>query len=183
MCRAGGFRLTKFVSNSNELLISLPQKDRQQEAPDKKLLETSPDNEKALGVLWNIEDDKLGFPVYMKEKNLIRRGMLSSLNSIYDPLELAAPFMLERRKIIQSLCHQSLDWDEQIPDSMARQWKPWKSNLLLLEEITTERCFKPKKLGKIREYILHHFFAHQSIDMVSVATFEGLMKMIEFIAV
>ena len=102
---------------------------------------------------------------------------------MYDPLELAAPFMLERRRIIQSLCHQSLDWDEQIPDSMARQWKPWKSNVLLLEEITVERCFKPKKLGKIRKYNLHHFFAHQSIDMVSVATFEGLMKMIRFIAV
>ena len=109
MFKAGGFRLTKFVTNSNELLISFPRNDRIQEAPDKKLLETSPDNEKALGVLSNIEDDKL--PVHMKEKNLIRRGMLSSLNSIYDPLELAAPFMLERRKIIQILCHQSLDWD------------------------------------------------------------------------
>ena len=75
MFKAGGFRLTKFVTNSNELLISFPQNDRQQEAPDKKLLETSPDNEKALGVLSNIEDDKLGFPVHMKKKNLTRRGI------------------------------------------------------------------------------------------------------------
>ena len=75
MCRAGRFRLTKFVSNSNELLISLPQKDRKQQVPDKKLLETGPDNEKALGVLSNIEDDKLGFPVHMKKKNLTRRGI------------------------------------------------------------------------------------------------------------
>ena len=40
---------------------------------------------------------------------------------------------------------------------MARQWAAWKSNLILLEEIKVERCFKPKKLGKIREYSLHHF--------------------------
>ena len=32
-----GFRLTKFVSNSKELLMLIPQKDRQQEAPDKRL--------------------------------------------------------------------------------------------------------------------------------------------------
>ena len=29
MCRAGGFRLTKLVSNSKKLLMSIPQKDTQ----------------------------------------------------------------------------------------------------------------------------------------------------------
>ena len=40
---------------------------------------------------------------------------------------------------------------------MGRQWAAYKSNLLFLEDIKVERCFKPKKLGKIREYNLHHF--------------------------
>ena len=35
--------------------MSIPQKDRWQEAQDKRLLETIPDNERALHVLWNIE--------------------------------------------------------------------------------------------------------------------------------
>ena len=83
--------------------------------------------------------------------------MLSSLSSIYDPLGLAAPLKLEGRRIIQSLCQPKWDRDEQIPDNMARQWEAWKSNLLLLEDIKVERCFKPKKFGKIREYSLHHF--------------------------
>ena len=101
--------------------MSIPQKDRREEAPDKRLLETIPDNERALGVLWNIEDYKLGFQIQMKEKPLTRRGM-SSLSSIYDPLGLAVLVMLEGKRIFQSLCHQNLDWDEQISDSMARQW-------------------------------------------------------------
>ena len=50
ICRAGAFRLNKFVSNSKKLLMSIPQKDRRQVAPDKKLLEIFPDNERALGV-------------------------------------------------------------------------------------------------------------------------------------
>ena len=61
MCRTGGFRLTKYVSNSKELLMSIPQKDRRQEATAQRLLERIPDNERALGVLWNISDEKLGF--------------------------------------------------------------------------------------------------------------------------
>ena len=48
--RAVAFRLNKFVSNSKKLLMSIPQKDRRQNAPDKKLLEIFPDNERALGV-------------------------------------------------------------------------------------------------------------------------------------
>ena len=51
LCRAGGFRLTKFVSNSKDLLMSVSQRDRRQEAPDKRLLETISNNERALGVL------------------------------------------------------------------------------------------------------------------------------------
>ena len=53
--------------------------------------------------------------------------------------------------------HHKLDWDEHIPDSMAMQWAAWKSNLLIFEDIKVERCSKHKKLGKIREYSLHHF--------------------------
>ena len=70
MCRTGGFRLTKFVSNCTELLMSIPQKGRRQEAPDKRSLEAVLDY--ALGVLWNNEDGKLGFQVHMKEKLLTR---------------------------------------------------------------------------------------------------------------
>ena len=73
MCRAGCFRLTKFASNSKELLNVNPTK-RQvtRSSRFQRLLETIPDNEGALCVHWNIADDKLGFQVHMKEKPLTR---------------------------------------------------------------------------------------------------------------
>ena len=80
MDRAGGLRLTKFVSNSKELLMSIPQTDKQEDVPDKKLLETILDNKRALGVLWNTEDNKLRFQVHMKEKPSTRRETLSSIS-------------------------------------------------------------------------------------------------------
>ena len=40
MCMAGGFRLYKFLSNRKKLLMSIPRADIQEEAPNKKLIET-----------------------------------------------------------------------------------------------------------------------------------------------
>ena len=72
-CRAGCFRLTKFASNSKELLNVNPTK-RQvtRSSRFQRFLETIRDNEGALCVHWNVADDKLGFQVHMKEKPLTR---------------------------------------------------------------------------------------------------------------
>ena len=40
MCVAGGFRLHNFLSNRKKLLMSIPRADIQEEAPNKKLIET-----------------------------------------------------------------------------------------------------------------------------------------------
>ena len=81
----GGFNMTKFASSSKRVLQSIPEKDRKMGVKNSDLLRSLPE-ERALGVLWNVENDTLGFKVNLKEKPLARRGVLSVLNSIYDPL-------------------------------------------------------------------------------------------------
>ena len=61
-----------------------------------------------LGVLWNIEDDAFGFKVALKSKQISRRGVLSVLSSVYDPLGFGAPFLLKGKQILQGLCEQVL---------------------------------------------------------------------------
>ena len=46
------------------------------------------------------------------EKSSTRRGLLSMLSSVYNPLALGAPFILKRRRIIPQLCQEKLQWDE-----------------------------------------------------------------------
>ena len=70
--------------------------------------------EKALGIHWNMEKDKLDFDVNFKGKPHTKRGMLSMVSSIYDPLGLVSPFVQEGRKIIQMLCLNQLAWVHQI---------------------------------------------------------------------
>ena len=50
MCASGGFKLTKFLSNSKQVLQSIDEADRRQGVKDKDLLDDLP-AEQALGVL------------------------------------------------------------------------------------------------------------------------------------
>ena len=69
-------------------------------------LQGSLPKERVLGVLWNVENSTLGFKVNLKENPLTRRGVLSVLSSIYDPLGFGAPF-LKGNRIIQKVCQLS----------------------------------------------------------------------------
>ena len=99
------------------------------------------------------------------------------LSSIYDPLGLGAPFMLKGRQIIQQLCQEKLQWDEQIDERSAYEWLKWKNNLLTLENVTVPRCYKPKDFGKNITYSLHHFSDASEVDMAKPAILGWKMKM------
>ena len=63
--------------------------------------------ERVLGVLWNVENSTLGFKVNLKENPLTRRGVLSVLSSIYDPLGFGAPFLLKGKQITEIVSAES----------------------------------------------------------------------------
>ena len=157
ICYNGGFNLTKFISNNTAVLKSIPDDSQRAAIKDGELALGCLPEDKALGVKWNTEKDTLGFTIKFMEKPSTRRGLLSMLSSIYDPLGLGAPFMLKGRQIIQQLCQEKLQWDEQIDERSAYEWLRWKNNLLTLENVTVPRCHKSKDFGKNITYSLHHF--------------------------
>ena len=50
--------------------------------------------ERVLGMLWEVESDQLRYAVAQKETKLTRRGVLSAVSSLFDPLGLVAPVLL-----------------------------------------------------------------------------------------
>ena len=99
--------------------------------------------DRALGIQWFIEEDKPEFKVKLKEKPITRRGMLSKISSMYDPLGLVSPYLLKEKKILQNLCYDSLGQDKKVPENVAREWEYWKEKLLLLKNIQIDMCLKP----------------------------------------
>ena len=53
---------------------------------------------RTLAINWDVKNDKLGFIVNLSDKPYARKGMLSMINKIYDPLGLASLFLLRGKK-------------------------------------------------------------------------------------
>ena len=151
MHESGGFKLTKFLSNSKQVFQSIDEADRRQGVKDKDLMGDLP-AERALGKLSETETDKFGFRVTLKQKSWTRRGLLSVISSVYDLLGFATPFPLQGKLLIQQL-----KLDETIPDNIQRQWAKWERQLKELEGLSVDRCFKPADFSKIVDCSLHHF--------------------------
>ena len=90
-CAHGGFHLTKLTSNDRRVLETIPTEERTKELRSLDLNHHCIPVERALGVHWHVESDKFGFRITIKDKPLTRRGILSTIGSIYDPLGIAAP--------------------------------------------------------------------------------------------
>ena len=75
----------------------------------------------------------------MKDKPLTRRGILSTVSSIYDPLGLAAPFVLHGKLLLQQLVMEKKGWDEQISEEHISRWRRWRLDLPKLESIAVKR--------------------------------------------
>ena len=156
LCAQGGLRLHKFASNSREVLESIPVEDR---ATGLQNLEIQPENviERTLGLQWNIESDSFQFRIVLKERPLTRRGVLSTVSQVYDPLGFIAPVILLGKQLLQEVCHKGFDWDVPLPNDIKNRWLCWKDALFKLQDLKIPRCVKPSNFGPLKSVQLHHF--------------------------
>ena len=157
ICARGGMRLHKFISNSKEVIVKIAPEDRAKGVKDLDLHSGILPIERALGVQWCVESDTFQFRIVLQDKPLTRRGILSTISSVYDPLGFLAPVTLTGRQILQSLCRDRSDWDDPVPASLRSKWERWRSSLQHLEKLKIQRYYKPHTFGELTSVQLHHF--------------------------
>ena len=155
LLKRGGFRLTKWLSNKRKVVESVPEPDRAASVRDLDFDHTL--TERALGAQWHVTSDTFGFKIATKDKPPTRRGILSLISSIYDPLSFVAPFHLSAKILLQNLCRKQVGWDDLIPEEDLICWKSWLEELPRLEKFAIDRCFRPPNFGDIISCQLHHF--------------------------
>ncbi|KAK3895731.1 hypothetical protein Pcinc_000654 [Petrolisthes cinctipes] len=146
----GGCKCHKVMSNSQEVMNSIPIEDR---APVK-----DSNLHKTLGILWNVETDKLHFPLDFDRSNRTRRGLLSILAKVYDPFGVISPLLHQAKLLLHQMCYEKYEWDDPMSGEMLK-YEKWCSNLDHIGEVTVSRWVR---ICKVVSTLEMHPFADAS---------------------
>ena len=160
MLATANLRLHKIASSHPEVTQAFPDEDQ---ATDIRNLDFSKDSipvQHSLGVFWDLKSDAFTLKVSSENKPFSRCGVLSTINSLYDPLGLAAPVTIRGKFLLRSmspdLCNaQPGDWDAPLPEERRPAWELWRQSLLALDQIRVPRAYSSKPLNAANHVELH----------------------------
>ncbi|XP_064624606.1 uncharacterized protein LOC135486053 [Lineus longissimus] len=72
---------------------------------------------------------------------MTKRGVLATLSSLFDPIGLVCPVVLEAKNLMQRLWKQNLGWDDPLKEQECLLWERWLSELSSLVKIEIPRCY------------------------------------------
>ena len=125
ICEKAGLKLHKIMSNSKKVLEAIPVEERAKAVKDLDIRIDPLPMERTLGIMWCVENDSFQFRIELRDRPFTRRGILSTVGSIYDPNGYMAPVTLKGKQILQQMCRDKLDWDSPIPEDLRPQWEKW----------------------------------------------------------
>ena len=155
-------KLHKIISNSQEVLDAFPDAVR---ATSITTLPSESENCAALGVQWNTESDKFLLIPNLPSRPFTKRGILSTINSLFDPVGIASPIILYgrlmQRQILTNKSHlENYEWDDLLPSQYFSPWSDWLSSLDQLSQFHIPRGFYPEGFNPKRQEL--HVFCDAS---------------------
>lgn len=153
LMESGGFCVSKWASNSNPLLESVPENQREINCP----LDINIDATiKTLGLTWNPCTDCFIYRINLPSSSPIttKRSILSEVASLFDPLGLLAPLIVAAKIFLQALWAEGVGWDQTLPAALAIRWQQYREALPVIHALQI-----PRWLGihPTHSYQLHGF--------------------------
>lgn len=143
----GGCRCHKVMSNRQEVVNSVTFEDG---APQQES-----NLHKTLGLSWNVETDSFHFPLDFDKSKRTRRGLLSTVAKIYDPLGVIAPLVHQGKLLLHQMCWENYSWDELLSGERLKAYEKWCRTLDGIQEVTIPRCVHSSERMFSPE--MHHF--------------------------
>lgn len=155
----GGLKLNKMASSNREVLRALDGQDLSQDLKSVDL--TDPRSplpvHSCLGLLWDLNTDRFLLNPTLNDSTFTRRGLLSTLNSIYDPLGFVAPITIAGKILLRGMCPDGKTWDEPLPESLRPVWLRWRNAVESLDRLDVPRMYLSTSLTQTTNVKLHVF--------------------------
>ena len=166
----GRLRLHKIASNSTDVLTQFPKEDLANELKDLDFGHDSLPEQRSLGIAWNIMTDTFVFRVNPGSKPFTRRGVLSVINSLFDPIGMTAPVTLEGKLLLREAMSTSCDWDEPLPELFRLHWERWVEALHCLQDFSVPRMYCSLSVED-SSHVEIHVFSDASREAVAAVAF------------
>nr|CDJ88883.1 Retrotransposon domain containing protein [Haemonchus contortus] len=107
-----GMNLREYVSNCEEVNQRIPAEDR-----------LASGIIKILGVTYDTRADRFHLTLRFPYKDsLSKKDVVSQLNSVYDPIGIAAPLTVRLKHRMREIYDCGSDWKQLLPEQQAKQW-------------------------------------------------------------
>jgi len=169
MLAESNLRLHKVASNCSQVMEAFPTEDRAKDLKDLDLGVDPLPVQRSLGLCWNLQSDSFTYNVSNEAKPFKHRGVLSTVNSLYDPLGFVAPIIMQGKVQLRELSSDERDWDAPLPPEKHDMWVSWKDSLQALENLQIPRCYRPGTLSSMKVKELRIFSDASTIAIGAVA--------------
>ncbi|XP_025754388.1 uncharacterized protein LOC106097728 isoform X2 [Oreochromis niloticus] len=160
-------RLHKISSNCPTITNAFPSEDLAADMQGLDLGQTP--MQRSLGLGWDLSTDLFRFQIIINEKPFTKRGVLSVVNSVYDPLGFAVPVIVEGRVILRDISTDICEWDAELPKDKLQQWQQWKHSLKHLQQLEIPRMFTSIPLSAAVTKEIHVFCDASTKAVAAVA--------------
>jgi len=148
---SGGMQLRKWCSNSEQMRRIFSETSNISHYS----LNLSPD-ETTTSLNWCPMSDSLLFlnKSKMSRRSRTKRELLSTLNSVFDPLGFLGPVLIRGKVFLQELWQLKIEWDDELPSHIQTRWRLFVEDLDSLNKLKIPRLAKTNSQGRME---LHGF--------------------------
>ncbi|XP_061191733.1 uncharacterized protein LOC133199970 [Saccostrea echinata] len=151
----GSIRLHKIASNSVTVMNAFPTQDLEKSLSQVNIGSDALPAQQSLGLSWDLNSDTFTFNSQLEDKPFTQRGLLSTLNSLFDPMGFIAPLVITGRILARNICSTNAAWDDDLPDTYRQEWENWKQSLHGLSHFSIPRMFMLDSLSKADKPEIH----------------------------
>ena len=168
----GGFNLTKFVSNADEITSAMnPEESETSPSPIKEICNGAEQSSHVLGLKWAHVKDTLVVSRGVDrplDRAITQRTVWRFVSSVFDPVGLVAPYTVRARLLLKNIWKISgQSWDDKLSEDIRDKLLEWHSGLSLLGQLTIPPCYFTKPVDQTEL----HMFADSSQDVFCAVGF------------